>query len=62
VVASEAWSTLFQTAFQDSRNAMLLVDDARHIIDVNGAYLHLLTYRRADVVGRPLRARLESAR
>jgi DNA-binding CsgD family transcriptional regulator len=33
---------------------MLLVDDGRRIIDVNGAYLQLLGYRRVDVVGRPL--------
>jgi PAS domain S-box-containing protein len=53
-VASEGWSTLFQTAFQDSRNAMLLVDDGRQIVDVNGALLQLLGYRRAQVVGRHL--------
>jgi PAS domain S-box-containing protein len=53
-VASEGWSTLFQTAFQDSRNAMLLVDDGRRIVDVNGALLQLLGHRRAQVVGRPL--------
>ena len=33
---------------------MLLVDDSRHIIDVNGAQLQLLGHRRVDVVGRPL--------
>jgi PAS domain S-box-containing protein len=54
VVASEGWSTFFQAAFRDSRNAMLLVDDGRRVVDVNGAYLQLLGYRRAEVVGRPL--------
>src|SRR4029078_2596731 len=33
---------------------MLLVDDDRRVVDVNGAYLQLLGYRRAEVVGRPL--------
>jgi PAS domain S-box-containing protein len=54
LVASEAWSSLFQAAFRDSRNAMCLADDARHIVDVNGACLQLLGYRRADVVDRPM--------
>jgi len=53
-VTSEGWSTFFQAAFRDSRNAMLLVDDDRRVVDVNGAYLQLLGYRRAEVVGRPL--------
>jgi len=54
LVASEAWSSLFQAAFRDSRNAMCLADDARHIVDVNGACLQLLGYRRADIVDRPM--------
>jgi len=33
---------------------MCLADDARHIVDVNGACLQLLGYRRADVVDRPM--------
>jgi PAS domain S-box-containing protein len=33
---------------------MVLVDDDRRVVDVNGAYLQLLGYRRADVVGRPI--------
>ncbi|MGH3340071.1 MAG: hypothetical protein ACRDPL_14770 [Propionibacteriaceae bacterium] len=38
-MASEGWSSLFQTAFRGSRNAMVLVDDERCIVDVNGAYM-----------------------
>jgi PAS domain S-box-containing protein len=53
-VASEGWSTLFQAAFRDSRNAMVLADDERRVVDVNGAYLQLLGYRSEEVVGRPL--------
>ena len=52
--ALEAWATLFQAAFRDSRNAMCLADDARRIVDVNGACLQLLGYRRADIVDRPM--------
>jgi PAS domain S-box-containing protein len=47
-------SSLFQAAFRDSRNAMVLADDARRIVDINGACLNLLGHRRADVVDRPL--------
>jgi PAS domain S-box-containing protein len=51
-VGSGEWSNLFSAAFRDSRNAMVLVDDERRIVDVNGALLQLLGYRRADVVDR----------
>jgi PAS domain S-box-containing protein len=51
-VASAGWPTLFQAAFRDSRNAMVLADDDRRIVDVNGACLQLLGYGRADVVSR----------
>jgi PAS domain S-box-containing protein len=54
LVGSEGWLTLFQAAFRDSRNAMCLADDARCIVDVNGACLQLLGYRRADVMDRPM--------
>jgi PAS domain S-box-containing protein len=33
---------------------MCLADDARRIVDVNGACLQLLGYRRADIVDRPM--------
>ena len=46
------WPSLFHAAFRDSRNAMVLADDARRIVDVNGACLQLLGHRRADVVNR----------
>ena len=53
-VSTEEWLTLFRAAFRDSRNAMCLADDARCIVDVNGACLQLLGYRRADVMDRPM--------
>jgi PAS domain S-box-containing protein len=49
----EGWSGLFASAFRQSRNAMVLLDDARRHVDVNGAYLNLLGYARADVIGKP---------
>ena len=51
-MGSQGLSTLFHAAFRDSRNAMVLADDGRRIVDVNGACLQLLGNRRADVVNR----------
>jgi PAS domain S-box-containing protein len=51
-VVAHGLSTLFQAAFRDSRNAMVLADEERHIVDVNGACLQLLGNRRADVMNR----------
>ena len=48
------WSGFFETAFRQSRNAMVLVDDRRIQIDVNGAYLKLLGYPRGRLIGEPL--------
>jgi PAS domain S-box-containing protein len=50
----DGWSALFSAAFKQSRNAMVLVDDHRVHVDVNGAYLKLLGYRRSELVGQPL--------
>jgi len=50
----DGWSALFSTAFKQSRNAMVLVDDQRVHIDVNGAYLKLLGYDRRELIGQPL--------
>ena len=48
------WSGFFETAFKQSRNAMVLVDDRRMHVDVNGAYLKLLGYPRGRLIGEPL--------
>jgi PAS domain S-box-containing protein len=50
----DGWAGLFSAAFTQSRNAMSLVDDHRRHVEVNGAYLNLLGYRRDDMLGRPL--------
>ena len=54
MAAPEGWSGLFSTAFKQSRNAMVLVDDGRLHVDVNGAYLNLLQYPRDEVIGEPI--------
>jgi PAS domain S-box-containing protein len=48
------WAGLFWEAFKRSRNAMALVDDRRHHVDVNGAYIHLLGYRRDELLRLPI--------
>jgi PAS domain S-box-containing protein len=48
------WAQLFSTAFTRSRNAMVLLDGHRLHVDVNGAYLKLLGYRREELIGRPM--------
>jgi PAS domain S-box-containing protein len=50
----EGWSALFWSAFKGSRNAMVLLDDQRRHLEVNGAYLKLLGYPRGELVGRPV--------
>src|SRR3954470_8089508 len=47
-------SALFSSAFKQSRNAMVLLDDHRRHVDANGAYLKLLGYGRDTVIGRPM--------
>jgi PAS domain S-box-containing protein len=48
------WAGLFRTAFIQSRNAMVLLDSRRCHVDVNGAYLKLLGYRREQLIDRPI--------
>jgi PAS domain S-box-containing protein len=50
----ERLSALFSAAFNQSRNAMVLVDEERNHVDMNGAYLSLVGYRRDELVGRPV--------
>jgi PAS domain S-box-containing protein len=45
---------LFDLAFKQSRNAMVLVDGNRCHVDANGAYLRLLGYTRQQLIGRPI--------
>ena len=50
----DGWAALFWSAFKDSRNAMVLLDEHRRHVDVNGAYLKLAGYTRDEVIGRPV--------
>ena len=47
------WPALFSSAFRQSRNAMLLLDGGRRIVDVNAGMVQLAGRARAEVVGRP---------
>lgn len=49
---ASGWSSLFWEAFRRSRNPMVLLDDQRRYVDVNGAYLQILGYSRTDLIGR----------
>jgi PAS domain S-box-containing protein len=52
----DGWPELFSTAFQQSRNAMVLLDARRRHVAVNGAYLKLLARDSAELIGRPMYA------
>jgi PAS domain S-box-containing protein len=54
VTPRDGWPGLFAAAFQQSRNAMVLVDDQRRQMDANGAYLKLLGVRRDALIGVPI--------
>ena len=54
MAARDGWAALFWSAFKDSRNAMVLLDEHRRHVDVNGAYLKLAGYTRDEVIGRPV--------
>src|SRR3954454_6788091 len=52
--AERGWSELFGEAFKLSRNPMALADEHRRHLDVNGAYLSLLSRPRDAIIGQPL--------
>jgi PAS domain S-box-containing protein len=53
-VAANGWSALFASAFNQSRNAMVLVDGERRIVDANAGFVALLGHGRSTLVGRHL--------
>jgi PAS domain S-box-containing protein len=53
-MADKGWLGLFAAAFRGSKNAMILADDQRRIVDVNGALVKMIGYRRKDVLGKHL--------
>jgi PAS domain S-box-containing protein len=48
------WPTLFSSAFRQSRNAMVLVDERRRVIEANAAFLGLVGRGSEGLVGRPV--------
>jgi DNA-binding CsgD family transcriptional regulator len=53
-IGADGWHAIFNAAFRRSRNAMLLVDIHRTLVDVNPAFAKLLHRRRSTLIGRPL--------
>ena len=53
-IVSNGRSGLFAAAFAQSKNAMVLVDDRRQIVDANAACIALLGYARQALVGQPV--------
>jgi DNA-binding CsgD family transcriptional regulator len=51
---SNGWPTLFSSAFSQSRNGMLLVDERRRVVDANPAFLRLVGRGREGLVGNPV--------
>jgi PAS domain S-box-containing protein len=47
------WSSLFWTVFKRSQNPMALLDEQRRCVEVNGAMLRAVGYRRDALVGAP---------
>jgi DNA-binding CsgD family transcriptional regulator len=54
MVQDDGWASLFDAAFKRSRNPMVLVDERRHILDANPAFVRLLGHRRPAIIGRPI--------
>jgi DNA-binding CsgD family transcriptional regulator len=50
----EGLSGLFMAAFTQSRNAMILLDSRRRLVDANGACIKLLGYEKRAIIGRPI--------
>jgi PAS domain S-box-containing protein len=48
----DGWSALFASAFNQSRNPMVLADAERRIVDVNAAFVQLVGRPRGELLGR----------
>jgi PAS domain S-box-containing protein len=53
-MARDGWASLFATAFRQSRNPMVLVDDARRIVETNAAFVRMLGRKPDTLVGHHL--------
>src|SRR4051794_40755354 len=54
MATTDRWPAPFATALPQSRNAMVLLDEQRSVLDANAAFVKLLDRPRAELVGRPL--------
>src|SRR4051812_43224469 len=54
MAGGNGWAALFWGAFKGSRNAMVLLDERRRHVEVNGAYLKLVGLARDELIGRPV--------
>jgi PAS domain S-box-containing protein len=52
--SATGWAGLFWTAFRGSRNPMVLLDNDRRQVEVNGSFLKLLGYPRSALIGKPM--------
>lgn len=50
------WQGLFWHAFRQSKNPMILLDERRLIVDINGPMLKVLGYDRSSLLGTPMYA------
>jgi len=48
------WPALFESAFRQSRNAMVLLDERRRIVDANAAMVQLVGRPQRTLTGRPM--------
>ena len=53
-MARDGWAALFASAFRQSKNPMVLVDDERRIVEPNAAFLRMLDRKRDALVGHHL--------
>ena len=53
-MVASGWSGLFESAFSQSRNPMVLVDDDREIVEVNAAFARLLGRTKGAMRGQRL--------
>lgn len=50
----QGWSSLFWTTFKRSNNPMVLLDENRRCVEVNGAFVRVGGYPRKALVGSPV--------
>jgi PAS domain S-box-containing protein len=50
-MARDGWAALFVSAFRQSKNPMVLVDDGRRIVEANAAFVRMLGRRREALLG-----------